>query len=184
MHFAWLCLEFQWTEVLSFPVFKFFIFTDGTAVSMRRHFYSLKLSLFHSFRVCFCFFLQIQMMIFHESLSDSKSPQISWTLLSIRGDFNRAMNWMISIRPLIFCSSSLFSEFLRTVLRVPTTIDMTVSFVFHSFFLLSFKVLVFVRLLAFFHLNSAVYRQNKSTVGQVLFFILIITRSGLLARVR
>ena len=45
-------------------------------------------------------------MVFHWSLNDSKFHQVSTTLLSILGDLNRAIVWMISIRPPIFNSSS------------------------------------------------------------------------------
>ena len=42
----------------------------------------------------------------HRSLSDSKSPQVSRTLLRILADLNNAVVWMVSTRPLIFKSSS------------------------------------------------------------------------------
>ena len=38
-------------------------------------------------------------MIFHRSLSDSKSPQVSRTLLSILGVFNNGVVWVVSTRP-------------------------------------------------------------------------------------
>ena len=41
-------------------------------------------------------------MVFHWSVSDSKSPQVSRTLLSIRADLNNAVVWMVSTHPLIF----------------------------------------------------------------------------------
>ena len=44
-------------------------------------------------------------MVFHWSLSNSKSPQVSRTLLSIRSDVNNAVIWMSLIRPLVFKSS-------------------------------------------------------------------------------
>ena len=40
-------------------------------------------------------------MVFHWNLSDSKSPQVSRTLLSILGDLNNAVVWMVSTRPLM-----------------------------------------------------------------------------------
>ena len=42
-----------------------------------------------------------QLVIFHQSLRDSKSPQVSRTLLSILADFNNAVFWMAPNRPLI-----------------------------------------------------------------------------------
>ena len=55
------------------------------------------------------FFTQVEQVIFHWSPSDSKSPQISRTLLSILADLNNAVTWMISILPLI---SKFFSPLL------------------------------------------------------------------------
>ena len=40
-------------------------------------------------------------MIFYRSLSDSKSPQLSRTLLSILADLNNAVVWTVSTRPVI-----------------------------------------------------------------------------------
>ena len=37
-------------------------------------------------------------MVFHWSLRDNKSPQVSRTLLSIRTVFNNAVVWMVSTR--------------------------------------------------------------------------------------
>ena len=47
------------------------------------------------------FFLHLrELMVFHWSLSDSKSPQFSRTLLSILADLNNAVVWMVSTCPL------------------------------------------------------------------------------------
>ena len=46
-------------------------------------------------------------MVFHWSLSDSKSPQVSRTLLNIPAVFNYAVVWMVSTRPPTSKSSSL-----------------------------------------------------------------------------
>ena len=45
-------------------------------------------------------------MVFHRGLSDSKSPQVSRTLLSILANLNNAVVWMVSAHPLIPNSSS------------------------------------------------------------------------------
>ena len=45
-------------------------------------------------------------MVYHWSLSDSKSPQVSKTLLSILVVLNNAIIWMVSTRPVISKSSS------------------------------------------------------------------------------
>ena len=72
-------------------------------------------------------------MVFHWSLSDSKSPQVSRTLLSILAVFNNAVVWMVSTRPPSSESSSLFSNPLATVPNVPITVGITVTFMFHIF---------------------------------------------------
>ena len=40
-------------------------------------------------------------MVFHWSLSDSKSPQVSRSLLSILAVLNKAVVWMVTTRPLM-----------------------------------------------------------------------------------
>ena len=67
-------------------------------------------------------------------MSDIRSPQVSWTLLSILADLNNAVVWMVSTRPLIFKSSSLCINPFVTVPSVPITIGITVTFMFHNFF--------------------------------------------------
>ena len=55
-------------------------------------------------------------MVFHWILSDNKSPQVCWTLLSILADLNNAVIYMVSILPLFYDSFSiillLFHSFL------------------------------------------------------------------------
>ena len=45
-------------------------------------------------------------MVFHWRLSDNKSRQVSWTLLSILADLTNAVVWTISTRPGNFTSLS------------------------------------------------------------------------------
>ena len=71
-------------------------------------------------------------MIFHRSLNDSKSPQVSWTLLSNLADHNEVVVWIVSTCPLISKSSSPFTKPLAIVPSVTITIGIT--FMFHSFF--------------------------------------------------
>ena len=73
-------------------------------------------------------------MVFHWSLSDSKSPQVSRTLLSILAVLNNAVVWMVSTRPPTSKSSSPISNPLVTVLNAPITIGIIVTCMFHSFF--------------------------------------------------
>ena len=59
------------------------------------------------------FFHQFYLLVFHRSLSDNKSTQVSWTLLSILTDLNSAVVCMYSmfplILPLIFYSSTIYN---------------------------------------------------------------------------
>ena len=73
-------------------------------------------------------------MVFHLGLSDSKSPQVSRTLLSILAVLNNAVVWMVSTRPPTSKSFIPFSYPLLTVPNAPITIGMIVTCMFHSFF--------------------------------------------------
>ena len=91
---------------------------------------------------------------------------------------------MVSACPPISNFSSPLSEPLGTVLSVPITVDITVTFLFHSFlsFLARSKYLSLFSLSWIFTLWST--GTTKSTIQRVLFFLLIITISGLLAEIR
>ena len=73
-------------------------------------------------------------MAFHRSLCDSKSPQVSRTLLSILAVLNNVVVWMVSTRPPTSKSSSPFYNPLVTVQNSPITIGIVVTWMFHSFF--------------------------------------------------
>ena len=109
-------------------------------------------------------------MVFHWSLSDSKSPQVSWTLLSILAVLNNVVVWMVSTSPLTSKSSSLFSNPLVPVPNAPITIGITVICIFYSFF----NSLARSRYLSFFsHSFSFILRSvgtAKWTILLVLFF--------------
>ena len=110
-------------------------------------------------------------MLFYWSLIDSKTPQASRTLLSILANLNNAVVWMVSTRPFISSSSSLFIYPLVTVSRASIIIGINVTFMFHCFF----SSLVRSRYLSFFSpsftftLWSA--GKAKSTILQVFFFV-------------
>ena len=112
-------------------------------------------------------------MAFHWSLSDSKSPQVSRTRLSILPVLGNPIVWIVSTHLPTSKSSRPFNNPL-----------VTVSFMFHSFF----NSLARSRYLCFFSPSfrfiplSAVIA--KSTILQILFLLLIIMRSGLLAGIR
>ena len=75
-------------------------------------------------------------MVFHWSVSDCKSPQVSRTLLSILAVLNNVVVWMVSTRPPTSKSSSPFNNPFVTVPKAPITIGIIVTFMFHSFSIL------------------------------------------------
>ena len=109
-------------------------------------------------------------MVFHWSLSDSKSHQVCRTLLSILAVLNNVVVWMISTRPPTSKSSSPFSKPLVTVPNTPITIGIIVTFMFHSFF----NSLARSRYLSLFSLSFNFIpwspRTVKSTILYILFF--------------
>ena len=70
-------------------------------------------------------------MVFHWSLNDSKSPQISRTLLSILTILSNAVIWIVSTCPPTSKSSRPFNNPLVIVPKVPITIDTIITFMFH-----------------------------------------------------
>ena len=64
---------------------------------------------------------RFKLIVFHWSLSDRKSPQISRTLLSILAALNNSEVWMISIRPLTSKSSSPFNNLLIVIIIIVIT---------------------------------------------------------------
>ena len=128
-------------------------------------------------------------MVFDLSLRDSKSPQVSRTLLSILAVLYNAVVWMVPTRPSTSKSSSPFCNPLVTVPKAPITIDIIVTFMFHSlFFFFQFpsKVEVLILLFTFFQFYYVVNRDSKVDyfANSLFFLLLIITRSGLLTEIR
>ena len=73
-------------------------------------------------------------MIFHWSLSDSKSSQVSRTFLSIQADQYYTVVWVVSTRPLIYNFSSPLPKLWGIIPSDPITIDIFDTFMFLSFF--------------------------------------------------
>ena len=113
-------------------------------------------------------------MVFHWSLSDSKSPQVSRTLLSILAVLNDAVVWMVSARPPTYTSSSPFSNPLVTVPNAPITIGIIVTC----------KVEILILFFTFFQFYSVVSRDSKVDYFASSLFLLIIIKSGLPAGIR
>ena len=122
-------------------------------------------------------------MVFHWSLSDSKSHQVSRTRLRILAVLSNAVVWIVSTRPPTSKSSKPFINPLVIVPNAPITIGTIVTFMFHSFF----NSLARLRYLSFFSHSFRFVQWSawtaKSTILQILFFffLLIIIRSDLLA---
>ena len=122
-----------------------------------------------------CFSHQLTLMVFHWSLRDSKSPQVSRILLSILADLNNAVVWMVSTPPLISKSSSPFINPFVTVPRAPIIIDINVTFIFHRFFPFPCKIEVFILLFIFFQFYSVISRDSKvHNLACSFFFVLVV----------
>ena len=114
-------------------------------------------------------------MVFHWSLRDSKSSQVSRTLLSILAVFNNAVIWMVSTRSLTSKSSWPFSNPSVIVPKAPGTNGTRDTFMFHSFF----NSLARSRYLSFFFSHSFSFilwsaGTAKSTILQILFFFFVV----------
>ena len=111
-------------------------------------------------------------MVFHWSLSDSKSPQVSKTRLRILAVLSNAVVWIVSVRLPISKSSRPFNNPLVIVPNAPITIGTIVTFMFQSFF----NSLARLRYLSFFsHSFSFILWSAgiaKSTILQILFFFI------------
>ena len=109
-------------------------------------------------------------MVFHWSLSDSKSPQVSRTRLRILAVLSNAVVWIVSTRPPTSKISRPFNNPLFIVPIAPITIGTIVTFMFHSFF----NSLTRSRYLSFFSLSFRFILWSagtaKSTILQILFF--------------
>ena len=125
-------------------------------------------------------------MVFHWSMSDSKSPQVSRTLLSILAVLNNAVVWMVSPGPPNSKSSSPFSNPLVTVPNAPITIGIIVTSMFHSFF----NSLARSRYLSFFSHSFSFTLWQPGQQSRLFFkfsfffLLLIIIKSGFLAWIR
>ena len=136
---------------------------DEQSVQLNYHYYSFS-SFSHHF----------WLMVSHWSLSDSKPPQVTRTLLSILTDLSNLVVWMISTCSLISKSSSPCINPFVTVPRTLITTGITVTSMFHSFF----NSLARSRYLSFFSISFSFTLWSagaaKSTIRKVLFFLLII----------
>ena len=104
-------------------------------------------------------------MVFHCSLSDSKSPQVSRTRLRI---LSNAVISIVSTRPPTSKSPRPFNNPLVIVPKAPITIGTIVTFMFHSFFSsLARSRYSFSHSFRFILWSAGT---GKSTILQILFF--------------
>ena len=99
-------------------------------------------------------------MVFHWSLSDTKYPQVSRTLLSILGDLNNAVVWIVSTDSFISKSSSPFTKPLGIVPSTLITIGITITFMFHTI-KFSGKVSVLISLSHSFDFTLLIHQDVK-----------------------
>ena len=78
----------------------------------------------------------------HQRFSDSKFSQVYRTFLSILADVNYTVVWIVSSRPQISKFTSPFINLLLTAQSPSSTIGITVTLMFHSFFQFFGKVYV------------------------------------------
>ena len=109
-------------------------------------------------------------MVSHWSLSDSQSLQVSRILLSIRVDLNNVVVCMVSTRPLISMSSSLFIAPLVIVPKLLITIGITVTLMFDSFSSSLARSRYLSLLSLSFSFTQCVAGTPKSTIRQLFFF--------------
>ena len=124
-------------------------------------------------------------MVFHWRLSDSKSPQVSRTLLGILAVLNNVVVSMVSILPPTSKFLSPFSNPLFSVSKAPITIGIIFTFMSHSFFNSRARS----KYLSFFsHSFSFILWSAETAMSKILHiffsFLLIIIRSGVLAEIR
>ena len=137
-------VRFRYLSLFSFS-FNFTLWSVGTAKSTILQVLSFLLIITRSGRLAeyysyHCLFFlrafphQRKLMVSNWSLSDSKSPQVSRTLLSILTDLNNAVVGMFSTRSVISKSSSPCTNPFVIVPRAAITIGTIVTFMFHTFF--------------------------------------------------
>ena len=143
-------------DVLIFPLW-YVWFTDKRFLS-----YSLSILLLLLLFTNYSSSQQRYLMVFNWSLSDSNSPQVSRTLLSILSVLNNAVVWLVATLRPTSKSCSPFNNPLVTVPKAPITIGIIVTLMFHSFFQISSKVEVLILLFTFFQFYSVVSRDSKA----------------------
>ena len=117
------------------------------------------------------FYISFSGWFFYCSLNDSKSPQVSRTLLGILAVLSNVVIWIASTRPPTSKSSRPFNKPLVIVPKAPITIGTIVTFMLHSLF----NSLARLRYLSFFSRSFRFILWSAgtamSTILQILFFL-------------
>ena len=119
-------------------------------------------------------------MVFH---CDSKSLQVSRTLLSMLADINNAVVWMVSTHSRISKSSSPSTNPLVTVPRMPITIGIPVTFMLHSPFS-SLARSLYISFFTFLQFYPVVSWNGEVHYLTGSLFLLTVTQSGHLLGIR
>ena len=119
-----------------------------------------------------------------QQMGDSRYSYISRTLLSTLAFLNNSVIWIVSTRDLISNSFIPFTKTLVTVLSTTITIGISVTFMFHTFFIYLDMSRYLSLFSIYFNFTRWCSRTAKSTNRQVLCFVLTITRSGHLTEIR
>ena len=109
-------------------------------------------------------------MVFHRSLTDSKSPQVSRTCLRILAVLSNAVVWIVSTRPPTSKSPRPFNNSLIIVPKAPITIGTIVTFMIHSFF----NSLARSKYLSFFSFSFRFILWSAGTAKSTILQIIII----------
>ena len=118
---------------------------------------------------------QLTLMVFHCSLSDSKSPQVSRTLLSILAALNNPEVWVVSAHPLISKSSNPFINFFGNCTMSTNYNSYNRHFHVLQFLQFPSKVEVFIRLFNFFQFYSVVNWDNRDhNFASSLFVVVVV----------
>ena len=124
--------------------FSFILWLSGTAkstiiiiiiiINNNNYHYYYYCYYYYYYYLLISFSHQLTLMVFHRSLSDINSPQVSRTLFSILADLKNVIVCMVFTCPAISKSSSPFINDFVTVPEASITIGINVTFMFHSFF--------------------------------------------------
>ena len=115
-----------------------------------------------------------QLMVFHWRLSDSKFSQIPRTLLSSQADLSNNVVWMVLTLLPILNSCSPFTNPLGIVPNAPIAIDITVTFMFHNFFVLWQCPILLLLLLLSFYIYIYIYIYIYESLSKENYLYLVI----------